>query len=131
MKRDSLRRWTAAALLAATMLAGAQTAAPPPALTPPPAPLPGEAVPELTPALEEPLPPPRREDATWTATLERIAQGVVAIKMDSTRAFDTEWNTSSQATGFVIDAEDRKSTRLNSSHVKISYAVFCLKKKNK
>src|SRR5690606_10158505 len=26
--------------------------------------------------------------------------------------------------------EDRKSTRLNSSHVKISYAVFCLKKKN-
>src|SRR5207302_10481089 len=27
------------------------------------------------------------------------------------------------------DVEDRKSTRLNSSHVKISYAVFCLKKK--
>ena len=27
--------------------------------------------------------------------------------------------------------EDRKSTRLNSSHVVISYAVFCLKKKNK
>src|SRR5690606_14521286 len=26
--------------------------------------------------------------------------------------------------------KDRKSTRLNSSHVKISYAVFCLKKKN-
>src|SRR5690606_42027773 len=26
---------------------------------------------------------------------------------------------------------DRKSTRLNSSHVKISYAVFCLKKKRK
>src|SRR5690606_41412003 len=29
----------------------------------------------------------------------------------------------------AADAEDRKSTRLNSSHVKISYAVFCLKKK--
>src|SRR5690606_41729069 len=28
-----------------------------------------------------------------------------------------------------IDGIDRKSTRLNSSHVKISYAVFCLKKK--
>src|SRR5690606_40584167 len=27
------------------------------------------------------------------------------------------------------DLRDRKSTRLNSSHVKISYAVFCLKKK--
>src|SRR5690606_40109569 len=26
---------------------------------------------------------------------------------------------------------DRKSTRLNSSHVKIAYAVFCLKKKNR
>src|SRR3712207_8065692 len=30
----------------------------------------------------------------------------------------------------VGDAEDRKSTRLNSSHANISYAVFCLKKKN-
>src|SRR5690606_40279927 len=28
-----------------------------------------------------------------------------------------------------LDSLDRKSTRLNSSHVKISYAVFCLKKK--
>src|SRR3712207_7108756 len=28
-------------------------------------------------------------------------------------------------------ARDRKSTRLNSSHANISYAVFCLKKKNK
>src|SRR5207249_12056180 len=31
----------------------------------------------------------------------------------------------------ALDARDRKSTRLNSSHVSISYAVFCLKKKNK
>src|SRR5262245_64110669 len=32
----------------------------------------------------------------------------------------------------VVDAgRDRKSTRLNSSHLGISYAVFCLKKKNK
>src|SRR3712207_8111654 len=29
----------------------------------------------------------------------------------------------------VSEAEDRKSTRLNSSHANISYAVFCLKKK--
>src|SRR3989442_6838748 len=28
-----------------------------------------------------------------------------------------------------VDIVDRKSTRLNSSHVRISYAVFCLKKK--
>src|SRR5438874_12279298 len=31
----------------------------------------------------------------------------------------------------TVRTEDRKSTRLNSSHVEISYAVFCLKKKNK
>src|SRR3712207_8497443 len=29
-----------------------------------------------------------------------------------------------------FEPEDRKSTRLNSSHANISYAVFCLKKKN-
>src|SRR5690554_7599819 len=31
----------------------------------------------------------------------------------------------------IRHCEDRKSTRLNSSHVRISYAVFCLKKKNR
>src|SRR5437870_8807776 len=33
--------------------------------------------------------------------------------------------------GLNEEAKDRKSTRLNSSHVAISYAVFCLKKKKK
>src|SRR5207253_6098402 len=32
---------------------------------------------------------------------------------------------------FQLDQQDRKSTRLNSSHVAISYAVFCLKKKKR
>src|SRR3712207_8620443 len=32
--------------------------------------------------------------------------------------------------GDVVEEEDRKSTRLNSSHANISYAVFCLKKKS-
>src|SRR2546430_10409419 len=36
-----------------------------------------------------------------------------------------EWRKSSREAG-----RDRKSTRLNSSHSQISYAVFCLKKKN-
>ncbi len=45
------------------------------------------------------------EDTAWTATLERISSGVVSIRVDSTRAFDTEWKSSSQATGFVVDAE--------------------------
>src|SRR5256885_8652901 len=35
------------------------------------------------------------------------------------------------ATLSEIEARDRKSTRLNSSHLVISYAVFCLKKKKK
>src|SRR5207253_10312100 len=33
--------------------------------------------------------------------------------------------------GSLFDNQDRKSTRLNSSHVAISYAVFCLKKKKR
>src|SRR5699024_12335928 len=33
--------------------------------------------------------------------------------------------------GKLVFARDRKSTRLNSSHVSISYAVFCLKKKTR
>src|SRR5207302_8621111 len=41
-------------------------------------------------------------------------------------------NTTADDTGNTVSVNmtDRKSTRLNSSHVKISYAVFCLKKKN-
>src|SRR2546430_8270393 len=36
-----------------------------------------------------------------------------------------------RSTGLHEDHRDRKSTRLNSSHSQISYAVFCLKKKTK
>src|SRR5688572_31991127 len=35
------------------------------------------------------------------------------------------------ARGIIRTVQDRKSTRLNSSHSQISYAVFCLKKKKK
>src|SRR5206468_4989092 len=35
-----------------------------------------------------------------------------------------------RANNSALNAKDRKSTRLNSSHDQISYAVFCLKKKN-
>ena len=45
------------------------------------------------------------EEPAWVNTLDRIASGVVSIRVDSTRAFDTEWNSSTQATGFVVDAE--------------------------
>ncbi|HVO46783.1 MAG TPA: trypsin-like peptidase domain-containing protein [Steroidobacteraceae bacterium] len=45
------------------------------------------------------------ENPDWAVTLERIAGSVVSIDVDSTRAFDTEWNSSAQATGFIVDAE--------------------------
>lgn len=41
----------------------------------------------------------------WPETIERISPAVLSIQVDATRAFDTEWNASSQATGFVVDAE--------------------------
>src|SRR5579863_1349260 len=45
------------------------------------------------------------ENPDWAVTLERIAPSVISINVDLTRAFDTEWNTTAQATGFVVDAE--------------------------
>lgn len=45
------------------------------------------------------------QEPNWNSTLERISTGVVSIRVDSTRSFDTERNQSSQATGFVVDAE--------------------------
>src|SRR5690606_39750308 len=44
----------------------------------------------------------------------------------------TTWSRGRRSPPWSVAATtDRKSTRLNSSHVKISYAVFCLKKKKK
>src|SRR5690349_21929678 len=52
----------------------------------------------------------------------------------SHRRRDTEphrgWAHTHRRRGRHERRQDRKSTRLNSSHVEISYAVFCLKKKN-
>src|SRR5207249_8924450 len=70
-------------------------------------------------------------------------QGVPSQRMLLPQTFslpprDAEWVERNVATlqkmGIGIKnfgAKDRKSTRLNSSHVSISYAVFCLKKKKK
>src|SRR3989475_1994916 len=41
------------------------------------------------------------------------------------------WGSAATRSGTRSWTEDRKSTRLNSSHSQISYAVFCLKKKKK
>src|SRR5437899_5396021 len=45
------------------------------------------------------------------------------------RGIPTSIHTQEQAASLGIPRIDRKSTRLNSSHLGISYAVFCLKKK--
>src|SRR5690242_20912968 len=51
---------------------------------------------------------------------------------DTTRShFDAQDYMESGTPGVKSTPEDRKSTRLNSSHMSISYAVFCLKKKKK
>src|SRR3712207_7365588 len=48
---------------------------------------------------------------------------------DTTEMQENETAGASAASSAAAPAEDRKSTRLNSSHANISYAVFCLKKK--
>jgi len=58
---------------------------------------------------------PEVEDSRWTRTIERVASGVVTIHVDLTRAFDTEWNMSTQATGFVVDA--KRGLILTNRHV--------------
>src|SRR5258707_6888003 len=64
----------------------------------------------------------RDEDAAGTVVKEAVAAGVdaLAVQADVSRADEAQR---------LIDETDRKSTRLNSSHANISYAVFCLKKK--
>src|SRR5699024_12267184 len=57
-----------------------------------------------------------------------ISGGVQFSSMTSARSASVRVSAYSDT---LTDAEDRKSTRLNSSHVSISYAVFCLKKKKK
>jgi len=79
------------------------------------------ATPAFTAPTAPPTPTPAKAigipntPANWAQTLERIATGVVTIQIDSTRAFDTEWNTTAQATGFVIDA--KRGLILTNRHV--------------
>jgi S1-C subfamily serine protease len=80
---------------------------------PPPPPLPGERPPlgQIPPGAQGQPPPEAQQAAAvegnpdWAETLERIAGSVVSINIDMARAFDTEWNATAQATGFVVDAE--------------------------
>src|SRR2546422_2267798 len=69
-----------------------------------------------------------REESEQPRPVERRLEGEPDGHGPSVhRAFGPLW----QAAASTRKSGDRKSTRLNSSHGYISYAVFCLKKKNK
>jgi pro-apoptotic serine protease NMA111 len=105
-----------AILVLVGLLAPVALAAQPPEPPPPPS---AAVAPQLPPSHEASAGPRQSQQAKqlaqqaaaveespdWAVTLERIASSVVSIEVDAVRAFDTEWNTSAQATGFVVDAE--------------------------
>src|SRR2546427_9214035 len=62
--------------------------------------------------------------ASWVVIVWKI-WFMAASRRRVPQAIAAFWSAPDLATG-----QDRKSTRLNSSHSQISYAVFCLKKKN-
>src|SRR5690554_1909898 len=69
---------------------------------------------------------------TITHTTKALGQEVWSDDFSDPSTWDIDNDGSSTAgEGWNINSTDRKSTRLNSSHVRISYAVFCLKKKKK
>src|SRR2546429_1483343 len=89
------------------------------------------------------MPQEERVDMSWV-TLDRICQEKADAEEDFRRELelngrplrssaaplsDDELLAKLRELGLDVDREDRKSTRLNSSHGYISYAVFCLKKK--
>src|SRR5688572_31563591 len=59
-------------------------------------------------------------------TADRRSRGFCRTRQDGTQCANADRSVIRGA----VASQDRKSTRLNSSHSQISYAVFCLKKKN-
>src|SRR5690606_41358520 len=73
------------------------------------------------------------EAAAFEQLYRRFERPVFTLALrscgDREEAADVLQDTMLRLFARIGDFRDRKSTRLNSSHVKISYAVFCLKKK--
>src|ERR1700733_3378321 len=80
------------------------------------APTPGDATPQngtvysienelSTPTIMNPLAAARTDSPEWQATIENVIKSVVSIHFCQTCSFDTDLSMSSQATGFVVDAE--------------------------
>src|SRR2546422_2266949 len=90
---------------------------------------PGTVQPDLLSAVPEKmlLPSLRSNAASALVPVSRISLGVQRVRMITPRSFAKKVF----LFGHALHSRDRKSTRLNSSHGYISYAVFCLKKKKK
>src|SRR5436190_15346400 len=71
--------------------------------------------------------PPRSTLFPYTTLFQSEARFVDFVQEDVAGYADAEIGAAAR----VVHEGDRKSTRLNSSHTVISYAVFCLKKKKK
>src|SRR2546430_12877980 len=72
--------------------------------------------------------PPRSTLFPYTTLFRSEMIPAATVLVEQQDGFATWTHARAQARGLDLD---RKSTRLNSSHSQISYAVFCLKKKNR
>src|SRR5438874_7224860 len=68
--------------------------------------------------------------SSYSSYFDSDSQSNMAV-YDSTQWVGYMDDTTKAQRRSLYQSQDRKSTRLNSSHVEISYAVFCLKKKKK
>src|SRR5256885_2527366 len=77
--------------------------------------------------------PPRSTLFPYTTLFRSVAPQITVEVVHVTTAGDRDQTGKLSSFGglgvFTREVQDRKSTRLNSSHLVISYAVFCLKKK--
>src|SRR5689334_24803464 len=71
---------------------------------------------------------PNNNGTSHNTTCNDTNEDVAVTSVPSSMTTAQNWIPNDSAT---VSATDRKSTRLNSSHSSISYAVFCLKKKKK
>ena len=69
-----------------------------------------------------------KKDGVYTVGEKNGTAKIIINISDNTLGMDSD-NNKNRAISISDSLVDRKSTRLNSSHVAISYAVFCLKKK--
>jgi pro-apoptotic serine protease NMA111 len=62
-------------------------------------------------------------DAKWQEALDKVAAGVVSVKFCHTRSFDGEKAGSSEATGFVADAEEGYVSYFRSSPTRTYFSI--------